>query len=287
MKNNQHIIITGANGFIGSYLVAYFNALNFKVIALGRQQPKEKLLGVTYTFYDMKQQLDESVFESNSVLIHCAYSKHTSNNSFDSNENATQQLLAIARKKNITCVFFSSISATSTSGSYYANQKNKLEKLFNSTHDIILRPGLVIGNGGLFANTVKFITRFNILPMVGKGQQPVYYIGINDLVKALHELLIQQRAGTFYVCHEKSIPYKTFYKTVATCLQKKIMTLSLPLWFFKIALTVYGLLPKAKINPDNLKGLNEVPLLDTNVLNQSVFTFEFETLKVDLKSIII
>jgi nucleoside-diphosphate-sugar epimerase len=283
LEKHSHIIITGASGFIGSYLVNYFSSLNFKVTALLKKTPTNPLPNVTYVVYNMAEPVDANIFTPNAILIHCAYSKKAGSTVEDINETATIHLLKMARANGVKhCVFFSSISATSTSGTYYAKQKNTLEKLFNTTQDIILRPGLVIGNGGLFANTVKFITRFKVLPMVGNGKQPVYYIAINDVAKALYELLNQQRCGTFYICNTKPMPYKTFYKTVASVLNTNIITLPLPLWFLKIALTIYGLLPKASINADNLKGLNEVPLLDEEIKKQSVFSFQFKTVNESL-----
>jgi len=69
------MIITGANGFIGTYLVDYFSTRGVEVTAFVYPQPSDKKPGVLYQTYDLGQPLNESLLAGCDILIHCAYIK--------------------------------------------------------------------------------------------------------------------------------------------------------------------------------------------------------------------
>ncbi len=280
MNTKTHIVITGASGFIGGALLKYFWLQGYELTALVRVIPNEELIGVKYVKYDMKKEIDKSVSFQNAIIIHCAYSKQNESETFDINQRATQNLLQKAKhEKAKQRIFISSFSATSQSSSYYAVQKNKLEKLFQIENASIVRPGLVVGNGGLFYSTLQFIKRFGILPIMGGGSQLVYYVGINDVVKAIDELITQSRLGSFYLNHSVPLSYKTFYKTVAKKINKRLLLVPIPSWLLKPVLYLYTYLPNASITKDNVKGLNQVPTPDASIMQQSIFSFEFQSLE--------
>jgi NAD dependent epimerase/dehydratase family enzyme len=279
VNTNLHIIITGASGFIGEALLKYFWLKGYELTALVRTIPNEELIGVKYVLYDMAKEIDKSVSFQNAVIIHCAYSKQNESLTFDINQRAAQNLLQkVKREQAKHCVFFSSFSATSASESYYATQKNKLEKLFQLANTCIVRPGLVVGNGGLFFSTLQFIKRFGVLPLMGGGSQLVHYVGIKDVVKAIEEIIVQSRLGCFYLNHPLPLNYKTFYKTVAKKINKRLLLVPVPLWLIKLLLYLYAYLPNASITKDNIKGLNQVPTPDAAIMKQSVFSFSFKDL---------
>lgn len=71
---------------------------------------------------------------------------------FDQNKNAdkinidgTKKLVEFCRKKNIKPLFFSSFSAHKEAISHYGKTKLELEKLFDISKDVILKPGFVLG----------------------------------------------------------------------------------------------------------------------------------------------
>ena len=279
MNTNLHIVITGASGFIGQALLTYFQKKGYTLTALVRTIPTKKLANINYVIYDMAKEIDNAVSFYNAIVIHCAYSKQKKTHEPELNEIAAQHLLKkIKLEKAKYCIFFSSFSATSGSGSYYSLQKNKLEKLFQFENAACVRPGLVVGNGGLFESTVQFIKRFRLLPLIGGGSQLVYYVGINDVTKAVHELVLQLRNGCYYLNYATPLSYKTFYKTVAKKINTPLVLVPVPLWLLKPLLYLYSYLPNAAITKDNINGLNHVPTPDAIIMKQSVFSFAFEDL---------
>ena len=88
------IIITGANGFIGEYLVKHFHALGWNIKAFVHKIPSEKISEVEYTLYNIEEKPDEKLFTGVDYLVHCAYLR------YEKNKNADE--LNITGTKNLT-----------------------------------------------------------------------------------------------------------------------------------------------------------------------------------------
>src|SRR4051794_24178922 len=119
------IIITGANGFIGSELVNRLSSAGWKVKAFVHSQPSVKIPGVEYIGFDLEKENREPDFNDAELLVHCAYIRYDQNKNADEiNIAGTKRLIAICRKKNIKPIFISSFSAHPGAQSHYG--KNKL-----------------------------------------------------------------------------------------------------------------------------------------------------------------
>ena len=68
--NKPTIIITGANGFIGEYLVNSFFRKGWKVKAFVHSVPKNRLEGVEYIEYDLEKSPNANDFTSVDYLVH-------------------------------------------------------------------------------------------------------------------------------------------------------------------------------------------------------------------------
>lgn len=276
-NTKSRIVISGASGFIGSTLAQSFIALGHEVVGLVRQPENMQENGVKYVQYAFENTEIPDVFQAGDIFIHCAYSSSTT--SADKSIQATNALLQYARRKGVKqCVFLSSIAATSKSGSSYSLEKSTLENAFQTEGDIIVRPGLVIGKGGLFYNTFRFMQRRGILPVFGDGKQIVHYIAIENLVEIIHYLLQQKVTGTFYAVQEKPLSYLDFYTAVGQKTQRKIRIIKLPYWLILFGVNTIGKMVKLPITKDSIKGLQQIPQLDESLLKQSVYPFHLKSL---------
>lgn len=275
----KSIIITGANGFIGSALVDFFANKDYQIKALVRNPEVKAKENIHYFKYELGKSLeDESLFKNANYLIHCAFERFDQQNNSDFiNEKGTKDLIELSRKYSVKMVFLSSFSAHSEAESHYGKNKFFLESFFDQQKDIIVKPGLVLGKGGLFSTIYNYIKKASIIPLIGGGHQPVQTIYINDLCKTIESVLIKNLNGTYWVAEPTACSMKKFYTLIAAAQRKKILFIPLPqkplLYLTKIIETL-GL--KLPVNSENILGLknlrshdtlNDLKILDITLLN--------------------
>jgi nucleoside-diphosphate-sugar epimerase len=272
--NKPHIIITGANGFLGKAVCDYFVHLGYDVLALSRRSFEDDSAKLKHVLYDMSKKISTLVTFKDAVIVHCAYEKKETMP--DANLLSAKIILEKAEIEGARqCIFISSLSASSKSGSYYARHKKQVEALFLEAQQTCIRPGLIIGKGGLFYKTFSFVKRFGILPVFGEGNQVVYYIGVNDLIKCIHELIAEDKRGCYYALHPKAELYRDFYKLVANKTRRKVKLISIPIWILKVA----AYLPFSGVSVDNIKGLEAIPTPEETMMKQSNYPFPFQSIQ--------
>lgn len=257
------VVITGANGFIGSALVEHFKAKGWKVRALvvdpTHESKKEK---VAYFAYSLASPPDAQAFSNADYLVHTAYSKHDAKtpNAYKLNIIAAKRLVALAKKHNLKkSLFMSSMSAQSDALSVYGKQKYAIEKIFSGQRGVVLRSGLVLGNGGLAWQIAQFIKSKRVAPLIDGGNQPIQVIAIYDLVQAIEHSLVSKVHGTFTIATPTVYSYKKLYKAIAAHLKIKVLFIPVPFIVPLLAIRAIHLLhlPFAIIE-DNLLGLKKL-----------------------------
>src|SRR5260221_294653 len=104
---SKKIIITGANGFLGSNLANYFQAKGWQVVGLVRDPQKMPKDGVKYLKYELGQKFDWSTLKDADYLVHTAYIKYSRRQpaAYNQNIKGAKDIMAAARvinfKKNI------------------------------------------------------------------------------------------------------------------------------------------------------------------------------------------
>lgn len=260
------IIITGANGFIGSELVKHFSSKGWKVIALVHHLPKDKIEGVNYKEYDLSLSPDEQLFVDADYLIHGAYIKHDSHpDSYELNIQGAKNILSLSRKYNLKKnIFLSSISSREDALSNYGKQKFAIEKLFNTDKDIVIRPGLVIGNGGLVKEMTEFIKRKGVVPLIGGGKQPIQTVAVDDLISFIDKALTNEFTGTITIAEQNSITYKEFYKALSNQINAKPVFIPMPFFIAEMILFVAKIIGmKLPVTGENLLGLKNNRYINT------------------------
>jgi len=262
----SRIVITGANGFLGSTLCSYFSQKGWTVKALVHHIPASRIAGVTYYQFDLLQEPEQSIFKGADYFIHCAYAKAAKGmDAFTVNIEGTKKLLATSRKCNIKQnIFISSLAAREDALSVYGKQKFAAEKLFNHPNDLILRPGLILGKGGLFGQMRTYLQKSKLIPLISGGNQPMQTIYVNEVAQAI-ELCIQKNiSGTLSLATPETLSYKEFYQLLCKSLNAKPVFVSLPhgLLFAGLTITETIGIP-LPINRENLLGLKKITHTDT------------------------
>lgn len=247
------VIISGASGFIGGHLVRHFLAKGWTVIALVRAFPLKPLKDVEYRLYDLLQAPAVDLFREAAYFIHAAYLP----NNFDCNVTGAKQVLACSRQASLRRnVFISSFSSAVDSESLYGRQKYAIEQLFCRDTDTIVRPGAVLGDGGLFSKMNAHIAAGKRIPLIQGGRQPMQTIAVDDLCLAIEHILLKDLSGVFNVAEPESLTYTDFFLLMAAMNGLSARFLKIPYRLLDMLLWVsesIGLhLP---VGRENLRGL--------------------------------
>lgn len=249
------ILISGANGFIGRALLDYFAAQGNRVIGLVRQSTD----AFESRVFDLREKtIPAGVFAGVDVFIHAAYVKQTGKeDTFSINVDGSLRLFDAAAQAGVKqLVFISSLAAHADALSVYGRQKFVIEQQVAARGYTVIRPGLVLGHGGLFASFSAHLEKSNKIPLVGGGNQPLQTVHISDLVHAVGTAVERNSKGVFTIAETPAISYRRFYELLCAQKNRKPFFISVPYWIMKTAIALAnGIGMKLPVNRDNVLGL--------------------------------
>ena len=246
------VLVTGGGGFIGSALLRGFDARGWRAIGCGPRRPPANRF--EWRAYDLGwRQLPDELFEGAGVLVHAAYAKRD----YDRNVAGTMLLCERAARCGVRrIVFLSSLAAHADALSSYGKQKYELEKRLGALGALVVRPGLVLGNGGLFGAMCAYLRDRRIVPLIDGGRQPVQTVYVEDLVEAICDGVERGATGIYTVAEEEPVAYREFYAALADRMRVRVRFVAIPFWAAGLAVTAAGALHVAlPIDRDNLLGL--------------------------------
>jgi nucleoside-diphosphate-sugar epimerase len=248
----KKIAITGANGFIGKALTEALLNHGFEVVAFVRKIPKIKAKNIEYQYFELGKPLIINDFEGIDVLIHLAYQAHNKTILADDiNIFSAQQIKNLGIKQTI---FVSSFAAVPPVGnSYYAKCKTTIEEIFRD--ETIIRPALVVGEGGLFLRLKKQIKKNPFVPLMNGGNQIMQMIEVKSLTNKIIEIIEKQKKGLFHIANPEPTTYKQVISLIAKQLDKRVYFIPVPIWVLKFVIKILSFLPNPPITQDNLEGL--------------------------------
>jgi len=261
------VAITGANGFIGSNLVGHFRARGWNVLALCRgARAQAPVPGVTFEEFSLASGAREEDLAGGDVLIHCAFVRHSKRNADSDpiNTLGTERLFEQSRRLGyVQFVFLSSLSAHDRAESHYGRHKRNLERLFDPGRDLVVRPGLTLGNGGLARSMVDAIRRSRFVPLVGGGRQPVYTIGVDELCDALYRMVEQGTSGARNLAALEPVTVRELYAGLARKVGVRCAFVPLPYLPVLVSLKIVEKLGvELPITTEHLLGLRRLRAFD-------------------------
>ncbi len=184
------LLISGGSGFIAGALCRDFASRGFEVVVTTSSPGQPN----SYCFGD---RVNSEILDGVMTVVHAAYDSRLGTRQL--NIDGTVALSEAARKQGVQSeVFISSFSALTGVKSDYAEVKRALEKYFLGLPGTsIIRPGLVIGNGGLFAKMAQVVRLSPIIPLIDGGRSAVPVIGLSDLLRAILHLTQTRQCGEF------------------------------------------------------------------------------------------
>ena len=247
------ILVTGASGFVGRYLINHLSKTD-EVIACVRK--KSNLLPSSVQQIVSNNFFDIAIPKDTDVIVHLAGIAHNKNNSVDEfkkiNVDGTLELARKALEANIKrFIFISSIgvNGNSTHGKAFTEQdtpnptndytKSKYEaekalaKLFENTHIdlVIIRPPLIYAHDapGNFSKLLMLIKLGQFLPF-GCTHNQRSFIAIENLVSFIttciyHDTKINE---TFLIADDEVISTKQLIQCVSSGMGKSMILLPVP-----------------------------------------------------------
>ena len=240
------VVITGANGFVGSALMHAFEADGWRAIGAGRHGC-ERAYDLTWT------QLPPELLDGAGALVHAAYVK----NDYRANVAGSELLLDEAHRHGVERIaFLSSLAAHDGALSSYGRQKLALERRFARDGALVVRPGLVLGAGSIFGATCEYLHHHRFVPVIGGGKQPMQTVFVGELAEAVVTAVEHGVRGVFTVAEVEPVAFMTFYRELARQLGVAPAFVPVPFWAADAALRAAGLLRLSlPIDRDNLLGL--------------------------------
>jgi len=303
----QKILITGANGFIGSNFVKYFYQNGFNIYGVVRKQSNLKFLKdlkINLIFCDLKE-IDESLFgDDYDFIIHtasyvCDYA--TESEAYLNIFMITKYLVekVVLKQKNLSKFIFISSSLVLGYGKLNISESNpgisllknpyvKYKKLSEdyikenlgrqNVKWTILRAADVYGPNDRTSCLHILNAISNNFPMiVGSGEYIFPFCSVDTLVTAVAKSLDNQRSDnqTFVVTNGIQITWKQFFLYFQQKMKKK-QRIYIPIFVAKIAafflLILYRILPvfDPQITPYRIKRITTNTSYDISSLIESL-----------------
>ena len=250
----MRIFLTGANGFLGSRLLRHWAACGHTVG--GTHYPFDPPCPGLVPF-SLGGPFEPAWLRGADLVVHCAHSFGAE--TFDQNVAGTRAVYAAARAAGVRHqIFFSSYSARPDAEAEYARVKQTLETFFLDQGQTALRPGLVIGPGGMFGRNMQAVLRRRVVPLVEGGADLLPVIALDDLVAAVTVIAEGGLRGAFNLFNAELVPLRVLLGTLARLARRRILFVSVPCGLadgaLRFAETLRLPLP---VNSGNLRALRQ------------------------------
>lgn len=279
-SSSRTILITGANGFIGSRLAhaAFLKCYRVKTFSRSLEGINPNICRDNTFIGSLPNNICAQALESVDVVAHCAaWTKPGGQMAHAVNVEGTIQLAQLAVQKKVnTFIFISSQSAQENAVSDYGRSKFAAETALLSAFTnsgmniVILRPGLVTGVGqqGLYRRMCRIVDSWPVIPLVGGGKSIIQPIHVDDLCEAVLTccLLAPQLNGRILkLGMPNGVSLYEFLQALSLSRRGlKIISVSLPIWPISAGVRLgenFGL--RLPMTSENLKGLSAVETMDT------------------------
>ncbi|GHU61318.1 NAD-dependent dehydratase [Bacteroidia bacterium] len=270
MKN---ILITGANGFIGSFLTEKALESDRQVWAgIRTSSNREYLRDARIAFIELnygdkenlKQQITEHVaaFGKWDYIVHNAgITKCLNPSDFDKvNFLYTQHFVEALQESNTVpdkFIYMSSLSVTSDEETAYGSSKLKAEQFLHSIPDfpyLIIRPTGVYGPKDKDYYLMLKMIRSGWDITAGSEPQQLTFIYVKDLAKAVFLALESQEIRKTYCISDGQVYSDEEFTRIAKSAlgKKRVIRLRVPLFILKTVSTIAEMIAKLTKKPSTL-----------------------------------
>jgi nucleoside-diphosphate-sugar epimerase len=275
----MRVAITGANGFIGQALLRRLGKSGVRLIALTRKPLPEPVgIGVDWIEYTLERGLSARLPKDCDAVIHCAYAiSPRGAGDVELNVNAFNALRTAAMRRQF--VFLSSMSAHTGARSAYGRGKWAIEGLVRDQGDLAIKPGLVIGSGGVFDRLRRSIRSLPFVPVFYGGHQPIQTIWVEDLAEGVTRALERRIRGTLALGSIEATTMRGLYGAIMANDNIRRPLVPVPGGLSLVMLRLFERLGIGlPVSSENLLGLSALRLFETK---SSFELLEFQPIEMD------
>ena len=258
----ERVLVTGASGFIGSNLLNYLLEKDYEVIGLSRQKNLSKIhphLIWIQTLDELKHdRIDYVVNLAGESIAQGRWTDARKQKLIASRVEMTTMLYQYLAKRNIKPKCIISGSAVGYYGidpteqwTERCTEQSPPQSIFMSElcqkweqsarqdtmqNTKIIRLGVVFGRGAGILSQMLFPIKMNLCARIGSGRQPVVWVHIQDVLRAIEFLMLHETTEqVFNVVSPEKVTQSAFAQTAAQILKRKPL-LSLPAFVLKLLL---------------------------------------------------
>jgi nucleoside-diphosphate-sugar epimerase len=259
----MNVFITGLNGFIARHLAAWFSERGYVVTGTSRSG-SERFRTMAWRMGDP---IEGAALARVDVVMHAAHD--FTPGAMNTNIRGTLAMERAAAGAGVRRqILVSSLSARPDAVSEYGRTKLALEEYFIRNNHTIVRPGTVLGKGGLFGKIAGMMKSLPVLPLLDGGHARMTVIGVHDLCRALEAILQIHEAKQYNLYYEEMPTFGELLRQLGTILNRNVLFVPVPAAFLLLPLSVLRYLRiRPPIDVDNLKGYitNLAPYHPTNL----------------------
>ena len=243
-SSKKRILVTGASGFIGSHLCQKLLLLGHELVAINRSG--SSVNGAMQTLSWCFGQLVPKELLVCDVAIHLAHDfsgEVGAELTISGTKELVTHLYAHGTRRQL---FITSYSAGQHARSRYGKTKDVLENALRmDKRTIIVRPGLVLGDGGIYGKIVRFIYKSPIVPLPDGGSGYVTVITIERLCDEIARLCTASNPEQFANIFElQEVTLKNLVKKIASEVERHPLFVSVPI---SLVLPIIRILESLKI----------------------------------------
>lgn len=256
----MNILITGASSFIGQALAEHLAAAGHTVSGTFNSPTFAAVpcrwLAKRYR-YQLGGAIECAMFESIDLVLHLAHDFRPGTS--EATIRGSKELFRAARQRGVPRqMFCSSCSARNNALSEYGRTKYALERYFREEGAMVVRPGLVLGKGGVYKRMAGLLNRLPIIPLPDRGSMVTPVIDDLTLCQSVTAIIAAPPAAAsiYNLFHPQPVTLARLLRLTADALDRHPLFVPLP-----AALLMLPLLGLARlgiptpISVDNLQGL--------------------------------
>jgi len=281
-KKKIKIFVTGATGFLGSYLVSELKRRKLYLKCLVREDSDINLLKklkVKLVYGDIRNKNDlKTVLKGVNIVIHLAgiITSSSQNLYYDVNVRGTKNLIEACKENKVKrFIHVSTQDVVFKRGAYSISKLQGEEAVKNSKLEFtIFRPTTIYGEGNCgLKNLVDMIKRSPLIPIMGSGKNKLQPVYVKDIVKAIVKTIkIDKTIGkVYFLGGAERISFNDLINLILRKLQLKKIKIHLPLTLVKSMAYLYEkVIPNPTFTVDKITLLTYDKICDNSLAERDL-----------------